>query len=112
MYYSVMAIREVSETNIGVYLWEMPDGSLVSDDEGRRMYIQAKRGDLKRIAAITDAARSYGIVEGRPLFVEQVRPVSDEEFEEQRQRMLFGLVPDVQDSYSQLDDLRHGKLDS
>lgn len=102
-------IRTVSETNFGIYVWEMPDGRWVGDDEGHWMHIQSKRGDQKRIAQLRDAAKGFGVVEGKPVFVEGVRPVTDEEYEEQRQRLLFGLTPDPQDSYAQIDELKYGR---
>lgn len=73
------------------------------------MHIVSMRGDQKRIAQLRDAAKSFGITTGRPVFLEGNRPVSDEEYEEQRQRLLFGLVPDTKDNFSQLDDLKHGR---
>lgn len=99
----------VEETDIGVYVWEMPDGSWVADEEGNWMLIQAKKGDLKRIAQLRDAAVSYGINEGRAVFLAGHRPISQEEYEEQRARLALGLVPDPEDAYSQMDDLRNAK---
>lgn len=99
----------VEETNIGLYVWEMPDGAWVADEEGHWMYIQGRKGDIRLIGKLTEAARSYGITEGRPVFLPGLRPISDEEYEEQRQRLRMGLVPDTKDYYSQLDDVKHGK---
>jgi len=102
-------IRTIEETDIGIYVWEMPDGRWVGDGEGNWMNIRARKGDRKRIAAMVDAAKAHGITEGRAVFVSGVRPVTDDEYEEQRQRMLFGLTPDPQDSYAQLDELKYGR---
>lgn len=99
----------VEETNIGIYVWEMPDGRWVGDEDGNFMLIRAKKGDLKRISQIKDAAKSYGITEGRPVFLAGHRPVSEEEYQEQRARLHLGLVPDPEDVYSQIDDLRNAK---
>jgi len=73
------------------------------------MNIRAKKGDFKRIAAMADAAKAHGVTEGRAVFVSGVRPVTDDEYEEQRQRMLFGLTPDPHDSYAQIDELKYGR---
>lgn len=102
-------IRPVEETDIGIYVWEMPDGRWVGDDEGHFMLITSMRGDRKRIAQLADAARAHGVNEGKALFVSGKRPVSDEEFEEQRQRMLFGLTPDPEDNFARLDELKYGR---
>lgn len=100
----------VEETNIGIYVWEMSDGSWVADEDGNFMLIRGRRGDVMLIGKITDAARSYGITEGRPVFLAGHRPVSEEEYQEQRARLHMGLVPDTKDYHSQLDDLKNAEL--
>ena len=96
----------VEETDIGVYVWQMPDGRIVADEDGNYLNIAARKGDLRRIKTLTEAARYYGIEEGAPLFLAGHRQVTDEEFEEQKQRMLFGLVPDDHDVPALKDELR------
>lgn len=102
-------IRTVEETDIGLYVWEMPDGRWVGDDEGHFMNIPAKKGDIRRIEQLRDAAKGYGVTEGRPVFLSGKRRVSDEQYEEQRQRLLFGLTPDPEDNFAQLDELKYGR---
>lgn len=103
-------IRGVDDIPYGIYVWKMPDGRIVGDDDGNWMNIVAKKGDQKRIAQLREAARYYGITEGGPYFMSGNRRVTDEEYEEQRMRMEWGLVPDPQDIGSDLDDLKHGRL--
>lgn len=106
-------IKPVEETEFGIYVWEMPDGAWVAaDEDGHFMMITARKGDRKRMAQLRDAAKSFGIEEGKPVFLSGVRPVTDEQYEEQRQRMLFGLNPDPEDSFAQLDELRFGRNNS
>jgi hypothetical protein len=71
------------------------------------MHIVARRGDLARIQMLRDAAKAHGITEGHATFLENIRPVTDEEYERQRQRLHFGLVPDELDRQSIIDDLRN-----
>jgi hypothetical protein len=87
----------VSQTDIGLYVWEMPDGRIVADEDQNIMNIPARRGDLFAISKIVDAAKYYGLEEGKPLFIEGSRRITNEELQEQRQRMLDGLVPDPYD---------------
>lgn len=87
----------VSQTNIGIYVWRMPDGRFVADQDGNYMNIQAMRGDKHKMQLLTDAARHHGIEEGEPYFLEGSRRVTDEEYEEQRERMRSGLIPDPYD---------------
>jgi hypothetical protein len=90
-------MKVVDEAAYGVYVWEMPDGKLVGDDEGNWLSIAAMKGDLKRINELTQAARHYGIMLGKPLFLAGNRKITDEEYEYQKQRQAFGLIPDEND---------------
>jgi hypothetical protein len=103
------SIQVVEETPFGLYVWEIPDGRWVGDDEGNFMNIPAKKGDIKRIAELRDAAKAHGVTEGRPVFLSGKKRVTDEQYEEQRQRLLFGLTPDPEDEFAQLDELKYGR---
>jgi hypothetical protein len=87
----------VDEAAYGVYIWEMPNGQWVGDDEGNFLSIAAMKGDLKRINELAQAARHYGIMVGKPLFLSGNRKITDEEYEYQKQRQAFGLIPDESD---------------
>lgn len=102
-------ISIVEETDYGLYIWEMPDGSIVSDDEKNYLNIPAHRGDTEKIKAITDAVRSYGINEGRAIFLSGHRRVTDEEYEYQKQRLEWGLIPDEMDYGAARDELMNYK---
>jgi hypothetical protein len=92
-----MKITQVEEVNHGIYVWQMPDGSVVMDDDGNYLSIPSMRGDIRQIQKLKNAARSFGLDEGKPLFFSGHRQVTDEELEEQRIRAEMGLVPDPQD---------------
>jgi hypothetical protein len=98
-------ITEVQETDYGLYLWEMPDGALVADDEKNFLNIPAKQGDQEKIKLLRDAVKSFGINEGRPVFLAGNRRVTDEEYEYQKQRMEWGLIPDELDYGAARDEL-------
>ena len=85
------------ETTLGIYVWEMPDGRWIGDDEGNYLSITARKGNKSRMDALAREVRSYGIYEGRPLFLSGRRKIDDEEFEYQKQRLEWGLVPDPLD---------------
>lgn len=99
--------REIVEVPWGVYLWRMPDGSFVADGEGHFLMIDSTRGNKDRLKALADAARSYGVKEGKPCFFPGHRVVSDEEYEEQKLRMKFGLTPDPLDVAAINEDRRN-----
>ena len=92
-----MKITPVEEVNWGMYMWQMPDESLVMDEEGGYLSIQSVKGDIRQIKKLKDAAKHFGLNEGKPIFFSGHRPVTDDELAEQRSRLDLGLVPDPQD---------------
>ena len=92
-----MKVTPIDEVNWGLYCWVMPDETIVMDDEGAYLSIPSMKGDIRQIKKLKDAAKGYGLGEGKPLFFAGHRVVTDEELAEQRQRGEMGLVPDPQD---------------
>jgi len=91
------------KTKYGVYVWEMPDGKWVGDDEGNYMLIPAVFGDAEKIKILKEAAEGYGVTEGAPKFLPGRRKVSDEEYAAQEARLHAGLTPDPWDLGEGLD---------
>jgi hypothetical protein len=87
----------VEETRLGIYVWEMPDGRWIGDDEGNYLSVTSMKGNKSKIDALATEVASYGISEGRPLFLSGRRKINDEEFQEQHQRLKWGLTPDPLD---------------
>lgn len=94
------------ETRLGIYVWEMPDGRWIGDDEGNFLSITSTKGNRSRMDALAREVRSYGIHEGRPKFLSGRRKIDDEEFEYQKQRLNWGLVPDPLDIGNYKDEMR------
>lgn len=92
-----MKVTPVEEVNYGLYVWQMPDDSIVMDDEGGYLCIPSVKGDIRQIKKIKDAAKHYGLDEGKPMFFSGHRVVTDEELAEQKSRAELGMVPDPQD---------------
>lgn len=92
-----MKITEIDEVSYGTYVWIMPDGKIVTDEDGNYMCIFSTKGNAAKIKAFKDFAKAHGLTEGKPHFISGARPVTDEEYQEQKQRMEFGLVPDEKD---------------
>lgn len=86
----------VSETNLGVYVWQLPNGDFVMDEDLNVLSIQAFRGDIAAMKKINAVAQNLGL-DGKPYFVEGARKISDTEFDEQRARFFAGLTPDPYD---------------
>lgn len=87
----------VEETTLGIYVWEMPDGRWIGDDDGNFLSITSMKGNKSRIDALAREVSSYGIDEGSPKFLSGRRKIDDEEFEMQHQRLKWGLPPDPLD---------------
>ena len=88
----------IEEVDYGLYVWEMPDGTVVGDDQGNFLNVAAFKGDSVKMNMLVNEVRSFGITEGRPRWLSGHRRVTDEEYEEQQQRLRWGLVPDVWDA--------------
>lgn len=104
-----MKVSVVEEVPYGVYVWQMPDGSVVKDEDGNYFCIAAMKGDIRRINALKKEAVKLGITEGNPLFFSGHRLITDDEYEEQKQRMEWGLVPDTLDVPAIKEDLEQKK---
>lgn len=92
----------------GVWIWVMPNGSVVMDEDRNVLNTVGYKGDVTAAFTLAQAVREYGITEGRPFFIEGSRPISDEEYERQKFRMKLGLTPDPDDYGAILDDLENG----
>ena len=105
--------KEVIEDSVlGIYVWEMPDGRWIGDDDGNFLSVTSKKGNRSRIDALAREVSSYGIYEGQPKFLSARRKINDEEFAEQEQRLKWGLVPDPFDIGSYKDEMKALKRES
>lgn len=93
-------------TTLGIYVWEMPDGRWIGDDEGNFLSITSKRNNKVNIDALAREVRSYGIYEGKPKFLAARRKIDDEEFQYQKQRLEWGLIPDPLDIGNYKDEMK------
>lgn len=94
---SNMKYKVEEETTLGIYVWEMPDGRWIGDDEGNFLSVTSMKGNKAKIDALAREVSSFGISEGRPKFLAGRRKIDDEEYEYQQQRLNWGLVPDPLD---------------
>jgi hypothetical protein len=94
------------ESILGIYVWEMPDGRWIGDDDGNFLSITSKKGNKSNIDALAREVRSFGIYEGGPKFLSARRKIDDEEFEYQKQRLNWGLVPDPYDIGNYKDEMK------
>ena len=94
------------ESTLGIYVWEMPDGRWIGDDDGNFLSITSKKGNRSKVDALAREVRSFGIYEGGPKFLSARRKIDDEEFEYQKKRLDWGLVPDPLDIGNYKDEMK------
>lgn len=108
-----MKATPIDEVNWGIYVWQMPDGSIVRDEDGNTLNIPSVRGDINQIKKLKKVAQELDLEEGHPLFFSGHRRVTDEELEEQKSRAQMGLVPDPLDMPAMMEyvkDMREMEL--
>ncbi len=98
----------VEETRLGIYVWEMPDGRWIGDDDGNFLSVTSTKGNKSKIDALAREVRSFGIDVGQPKFLSGRRKIDDEEFEYQNQRLKWGLTPDPLDIGEYKDSVLRG----
>jgi len=104
-------IQVVTEDLYGVCLWQMSDGACLGDDEGRMLSLEGHMSDPKVEGRMRDSAVSYLGSEallGKPLWMSGSRKLTDNEHDDQMERMIDGYIPDPVDSVKQL--LRGGAV--
>ena len=81
----------------GLYFWKLPSGHLFKDEEGRLLNIPSVKNDLSQMAKLRQAAAHYGQPDGEPWFYAGVNRATDEEYQEQLDRLNEGLIPSLND---------------
>ena len=102
-------MQVIEEVSYGLYLWQMPDGGLVCDEDKNYLNVAAIKGDIRKINALKAAAKTLGLEEGRPIWFSGHRQVTSDEYEEQKQRLEWGLIPDELDVPAIKEDLNEKK---
>ena len=104
-----MAIKMISEGEYGVYVWLTDEDQIVKNEDGDIMNIASKRGDQHKMDLLKQAARYYGIDNGRAVFYGNHRQISENEYQEQKQRQRMGLIPDPLDYTAIQEELSYGR---
>ena len=60
-----------NETRLGVYVWEMPDGRWIGDDDGNFLSITSMRGNRDRINLLARAVRVMEFMKETQSFVKE-----------------------------------------
>ncbi len=103
------SFKPVKETSFGMYVWQLPDGTYLGNTEGDILNVMSEEYDLGKMKILRDAATHYGYAEGKCVFLPGRRRVTEEELEEQQERLRLGLTPDIYDAPALMDELRAAK---
>ena len=80
------------KSKYGIYVWMLPDGSIFSDEDKNVLNIPSEYGDITKISEIRKAAAHYGQPDGEAVFVPGVGRVTEEEYQQDLERMNSGLL--------------------
>jgi hypothetical protein len=82
----------------GLYVYKKSNGRWYTDGNGSVLNIPSNKGDISKIAELKKAAVSFGDDgQGTVHFVPGLTRVSEEEYSEQKDRMMQGLIPSLND---------------
>lgn len=88
-----MKRQKVRESDIGVYVWELPNGNILANTDGEILNVPSEFGDISKMAELQRAARYYGYPEGRAVF-EEVHRCTEQEYQDQLQEFIdHGTTP-------------------
>ena len=79
--------------SFGLYVWQFPDGSYLSDGEGNFLNVPGRRHDISKQAQVLETVKYYGITEGKVAFLPGQTRATDMEYEEDMERFLNGQTP-------------------
>ena len=82
----------------GLYVYKKSNGKWFTDGEGGVLNIPSMRGDISKITELKNAARHNGDPgDGECIFVAGLTRITEEEYSEQKERMLNGMIPSMND---------------
>lgn len=85
----------------GVFLWEGPSGKYLADDEGNFLNIPARdKYDMEAMRRLADAAHALGFGDGKAVFHQGGRRVTDAEWDLMGERLEQGLTADPAEEYA------------
>lgn len=82
----------------GLYVYKKSNGRWFTDGQGSVLNIPSMKNDISKISELKKAAMYYGDPgDGECIFVPGLTRISEEEYSEQKQRMMEGLIPNMND---------------
>ena len=82
-----MKIKRVRESQVGVYVWELPNGNILANTDGEILNVPSEFGDLSKMAELQRAAKHYGYPDGKAVF-EEVHRCTESEYQAQMEALI------------------------
>lgn len=86
-------VKALPESNLGVYLWQLPNGKWLADENNNLLSCNAVQGDIHVMSEMCSAAKAVGFPDGKPVW-QPAHKCTDEEYEEQVEELKNGRNPD------------------
>lgn len=78
---------KIRESDIGVYVWQLPNGNILANTEGQILNVPSEFGDLSKMVELQVAAKHYGYPDGKAVF-EEVHRCTEQEYQDQMQELI------------------------
>ena len=82
-----MKMKRVRESDIGVYIWKLPNGNILANTDGEILNIPSEHGDITKMAELQRAATHFGYPDGQAVF-EEVHRCTEQEYQDQMQELI------------------------
>lgn len=95
-------LQVVKDRIYGLYYWQNPEtGAYLSDGDGRFLTLPGKEHDLAAMAKMAAVARELGFPEGKAVWRQGDRQITDAEYDLGMERVLDGKEFDPAEEYLQ-----------
>lgn len=78
---------KIRESDIGVYVWQLPNGNILADTDGNILNVPSEFGNLSKMVELQVAAKHYGYPDGKAVF-EEVHRCTEQEYQDQMQELI------------------------
>ena len=82
-----MKMKRVRESDIGVYIWKLPNGNILANTDGEILNVPSEHGDITKMAELQKAAAHFGYPDGQAVF-EEVHRCTEQEYQDQMQELI------------------------
>lgn len=90
-----MKMKKIKQSDVGSYVWKLPNGNILANEDGEILNCPAVRGDIGQQIALAKAARSLGFPDGHAVFEEVHRCTESEYWEQMDQLVNHGVSPQL-----------------